>query len=262
MLHFEQKTKEAVHKNIAYMSPEITRYYTQHRCTWDEFYDSEKFIFNKVAQLKNNHLGKILDVGCAAGGLGFALKEVLPFASYHGVDIHEEVIEKAKEKSLHLGYKDFHFLAGDILHTLPPYPAYDTVCALSCADWNIETDSIIKRCWDFVADEGYLVISFRLTNQETVNDFTRSYQFVSFKDITHINQNEKASYVIFNTLELLKKLSSLSPQTIHGYGYWGRPSASAVTIYEKIGFGVFALQKKQGFQEDPRLELSLPSGLL
>ena len=74
-----------MNKNIKYSSKELVEFYSCSRQRWDEFYPSERWVFDKVAG-KNKKLGDILDVGCACGGLGIALSNRFMLTSYKGVD--------------------------------------------------------------------------------------------------------------------------------------------------------------------------------
>ena len=59
-------------KNIKYKTKHISEYFRTNRIKWDQFYPSEKWIFERIAGV-NSKMGKVLDVGCAAGGLGGAM---------------------------------------------------------------------------------------------------------------------------------------------------------------------------------------------
>lgn len=248
-------------RNIKYLSPEIANFYKSHRCSWNEFYLSERTIFEAVAKRQNMNFGTVLDVGCAAGGLAYALSERFHMVSYLGIDINEQAINVAKERPSNK-MNNFAFKCGDIVELYQNMKPFDTVFALSCADWNINTRGIINSCWKLVKPQGHLIISLRLTPHETINDFTRSYQFVRFDGHSQIaEQEEKANYVVFNILDALSMFKNLDepPGHVLGYGYWGRPSKSAVTPYKELVFGVFALKKSEN--ESSEAELCFPLSL-
>jgi SAM-dependent methyltransferase len=231
-----------VPKNIQYKSRQIQTYYSCNRSRWEEFYPSERWVFTKLAG-SEGFLGAVLDVGCACGGLGVALSQKFQLRSYTGVDIHREAIAwAAKERKLPVPAT---FLAADFLE-LNLRDTFDLVVSLSCADWNIESQKIIKACWERVKPAGHLVVSLRLTTGPGVNDIHTSYQAINFSGRETIP--ELANYVVFNFPEVLRLMKSLqpAPALIGAYGYWGKPSATAVTPFERLVFAVFYLRKGNG----------------
>lgn len=242
-------------KNLTYTSEELTKYYQSHRDRWEEFYPSEQWVFDRIFN-ETGDLGAVLDVGCAGGGLGAALTERFQLDSYTGVDIHKGIIAWAQaNRRLEVPAE---FLADDIL-TMPAGKSFDLVTSLSCADWNIETEQIVDACWQRVRPGGYFVISLRLTTGAGINDITRSYQQINFSG--QDPRPETANYVVFNAREAIAMLEGLSaaPDLVGAYGYWGKPSATAVTPFAKILFTVFYVRKGSG--GEMRAELNLPGGI-
>lgn len=249
--------------NIKYTTTEIARFYTQHRNTWADFYASERWILERIAG-DENQLKRVLDVGCAAGGLGRALAERFALTEYVGVDINEQAIQAAVAMQNTFPVPA-HFVCGDIAEpTCLPDQLFDLVCAFGCADWNIDSLGIIKACWGHVAPNGYLALSLRLTPEAGVNDMSKSYQSIYFGQDQPLDPVEKANYVVFNIHDALTLLANLSPAPgyLLGYGYWGRPSATAVTPYQRLVFTVFALRKTQTDAGSLPTELHLPLDLL
>lgn len=231
-------------QNISYKSKEILAYYCSNRNKWENFYPSERWVFAKVAG-ETKFLGDVLDVGCACGGLGAALNEQFSLNSYTGVDINSDAINWAlREAQLPIPTS---FVAGDIIE-LDLHNQYDAVISLSCADWNMETKKIIDACWARVKVNGFFIISLRLTPGHGLNDIKTSYQYINFsgKD----NNPEIANYVVFNFKKVLSLMVSLTPLpiSIGAYGYWGKPSDTAVTPFDRLVFAVFYLQKGAGDQ--------------
>lgn len=242
-------------KNIRYKSREILKFYSSNRQTWDEFYPSERWVFEKIAEEKKM-MGDILDVGCACGGLGRALTEKSTVVSYTGVDLNQEAIEWAlKKQNLSI---PSNFIVGDIIE-LKLNNKYDLVVSLSCADWNIETKKIIDVCWEKVKEGGYFVISLRLTTKKGINDIKRSYQYINFYGDE--KEPEIANYAVFNFKEAITIMKNLIPvpELIGAYGYWGEPSETAVTPYSKLVFGVFYIRKGiRGSEKNIKVEFNLP----
>lgn len=241
-------------KNIVYQSDEILDFYSSHRQAWDEFYPSEKWVFERLAG-RQKELGDVLDVGCAGGGLGAALCGQFKLKSYMGIDIHQGIIDWAKDhRKLNVPTE---FVADDI-STVTLDKQFDMVVSLGCADWNIETRNIIQSCWSKVKPGGYFTVSLRLTTDKTINDMAKSYQKINFsgKD----DKPELANYVVINHKEAIDLMRGLNPQPglIGSYGYWGKPSGTAVTPFSKILFTVFYLQKMKTKQNRIDLEINWP----
>lgn len=227
--------------NIRFKTNGIAKYYSNYRDKWEDFYPSEQWAFQKIVDLSPTHsYGTILDVGCALGGLGLALQG--KSEEYVGVDINAQAIEFAKQVTSDRFHVPANFICEDIVQIDWKGKQFDNVFSLSCADWNIDTSGIIKACWERVMERGSFCTSVRLTASDGINDIRRSYQSIVATDE---KATESANYVVFNWQELLKLFGALNPQPSHitGYGYYGKPSATAVTIYDELVFAVFIVKK-------------------
>src|SRR5712691_7693013 len=160
-------------RNIVYRTDAIARHYGVNRRRWTDLYPSERWIFDRVAA-ERERLGRMLDVGCAAGGLAEALTErYSTIDSYTGIDINRNAIEAAHAEISRRPIAE-EFIAGDICNC----PAlsrrrFDLVTALSVADWNIDAQGILAACWNHVEEGGYLVASLRLTPEAGICDIER-----------------------------------------------------------------------------------------
>ena len=238
--------------NIKYESEGFKQYYSSHRHTWKEYYDSEKRIIEKVIGCFNRPLS-VLDVGCGCGGLGVAMTEKFNISMYKGIDINESNIEEAKINTKKKIACKSEFSVEDVSY-MNEEKKYDMVISLSCVDFNVDVDGMIRKCWEHVGAEGYFIMSARLTNKEGINDISKSYQWIDKE------KTEVANYVVFNYSDLLRCLSELNDiDSIDAYGYWGRPSTTAVTQYEELCFSVIAIKK--GVSESTRITLDMPANL-
>jgi SAM-dependent methyltransferase len=245
--------------NIVYKTEGISRLFDGFRDSWDDFYQSERWAFEKIRSI-NKTFGRVLDVGCGMGGLGLTLSGRYPLKEYHGVDINAQVIDRAKPKFSRFK-APFKLQCCDILKARGLQKGtYDTVFSLSCVDWNIETVPMIHRCWQYVKPGGFFVISLRLSPGKGINNIKKSYQPIEWD-----NQGrpiEKANYVVFNAREFFRTAESLKPfpSNLLGYGYWGPPSKTAVTPYKKLVFGVVVLQKSDSDEGQSKItaELKFP----
>ncbi|MFH1369578.1 MAG: class I SAM-dependent methyltransferase [Elusimicrobiota bacterium] len=247
-------------KNRVYRSKEISDYYSRNRNSFNNFYPSEKRVFMRVYE-ENGSFGDILDVGCACGGLASALKDKFGFDSYTGIDINAPAIQTAK-RNFRRG-APLRFVAGDILKQNNIAGKYDTVFSLSCADWNLQTKKIISSCWKALKPGGHFIISLRLARGKSVNDIKKSYQYINFsgKD----KKPEIANYVVFSLNDALKLFEKQkpAPESISAYGYWGKPSKTARTLYKKLVFGVFYVKKPTTIMHSGTImKLKLPEDIL
>jgi SAM-dependent methyltransferase len=240
--------------NIHYKSPSIEEFYREHRTRWDQFYESERVMFERVGI---GPTASVLDLGCGCGGLGLALRERFGVHQYVGVEINPQAAESAAALN-----PAARFLCADIL-TLDPREleeeSFDLVVSLSCIDWNVEFARMLTKSYSYVKPGGCFLASFRLTDGESQLDAQRSYQYINFEGK---REGEIAPYVVLNARDLLHTLKSLVPARICGFGYWGPSSATAVTPVNRIGFAVIAVEKAARPHQHVSIELELPPDLL
>lgn len=242
-------------QNIHYLTPEIERFYREHRTRWTEFYESERVVLERIGLGPGS---SALDVGCGCGGLGLALRERFGITDYTGIEINAQAARTASALN-----PDARVVHGDIL-TLPDSALgarkFDVVISFGCIDWNVRFADMLRAAYSFVRPGGFFVSSFRLTAEATVNDIARSHQYINFAGE---KKGERACYVVSNAGELCRDLKALAPARITGYGYWGTPSATAVTPFEKICFAVLALQRgTAGSGANTAIELDLPPEIM
>jgi trans-aconitate methyltransferase len=243
-----------MNRNIAYQTDQIARYFEQNRVTWTQFYESERFIINQL-NLCQNHT--VLDIGCGCGGLGLAIRDQFGVKKYTGVDINSLAVEVAQQMN-----PGAQILCGDFLdlhHELFRGKYFDVVFSLSCFDWNIQFSDMLAAAWEHVLPGGALVATFRLVSGEGCNDMKQSYQYINFDGAM---EGECAAYVVLNANELVEKLQALDPSDISALGYFGVPSATAVTPYEKLCFSAFSIKKRTaGDRSAVLLDLNLPEDI-
>jgi len=239
--------------NIAYHTDQLARYFSTNRVTWQQFYESERTV---IEQLHPDYSQTILDVGC--GGLGLALRDEFGVVNYTGVEINSEAADAARKMN-----SEAHIYCGDILRLVKDElreKSYSVVFSLSCIDWNVQFNDMLAAVWSCVQPGGSLVATFRLTAGEGCDDISRSYQYINFDGEM---KGEKASYVVLNANTLIQQLNSFDPSAINAYGYWGTPSSTAVTPYERFCFSAFSVRKRKDDDADViHYGLNLPSEIL
>jgi SAM-dependent methyltransferase len=252
-----------VSKNIAYRTHIISDFYRSHRRSWAELYPSERRIFETIAA-RGADFSTVLDVGCAAGGLAEALMEHFgSLHSYTGIDVNQPAIAVARTLPSRIADKRT-FIAADICDCAElDGHAFDLVTALGVADWNIDADGILAKCWEHVRPGGRLVISLRLTPGEGVSDIDRSYQYIWFdRESAPPPEAERAPYSVFNVDAAIGWLcrQAPTPDLIQISGYWGTPSPTAHTLYDRIVFSAIAMRKPASRKpaNEPAIETDLP----
>jgi SAM-dependent methyltransferase len=226
-----------MNKNVAYQTEQLVRYFTNNRVTWQQFYESERAIIQRLGLTLQ---ARILDIGCGCGGLGLALKERFGIENYTGVEINTASTEAGKAMN-----PMARIFCGDILDLSRNEllnKRFDVVFSLSCVDWNVQFADMLTAAWNHVLPGGHLVATFRLTVEKGCHDPARSYQYINYDGI---REGERASYVVLNANELLQELIRFNPSEIDAYGYWGAPSATAVTPYERLCFTAFSIRKRK-----------------
>lgn len=237
-----------MNKNIAYNSSQIADFYSQNRIRYKDFYLSEQHVFNRCMLSPSS---RILDVGCGCGGLGLALNEEFGVTQYVGIEINSQAVTEAKSL-----YPEATFRCSDIIDiNVNELGLFDTVCSLSCIDWNVELKTMLEKCWSFVKPNGSFILSLRLTDKASVLDISRSYQEISFDQRQAV---EIAQYSVLNIDDCLSMLMALPGiDEIYAYGYNGIPSNTAVTPFKELCFAVFAITKG-GNLSKPEFNLELP----
>lgn len=238
-------------KNIVYQTDQIAHYFAQNRISWLQFYESEREIISRL-NLDQSHT--ILDIGCGCAGLGLALRNQFGVEKYTGVEINSLAADSARKLN-----SSARILCGDFLELRQKTlldKRFDVVFSLSCFDWYIQFSEMLSAAWEHVLPGGALVATFRLVAGEGCDDMKRSYQYINYDGV---KDGECAAYVVLNANELLRKLVDLNPSAISAFGYFGIPSSTAVTPYEKLCFSAFSITKrKEGDQTSVRFDLNLP----
>ncbi|MBI4662361.1 MAG: hypothetical protein HY735_26365 [Verrucomicrobia bacterium] len=235
---------------------EVERFSQTRRVSWSQYYESEQTV---IARLGLTEDSKVLDFSYDCGGLGLALRERFGVHEYTAV-----CSGKQQAQTVGILYPEARVVEGAIESPASealPQAAFDLVIGLGATDITSPLDSLLEKAFAYAKPGGALVASFRLTDQQTVVDPTRSYQESSSGAGT---DPERTPYVVMNAKKLMAALRKLNPAQISGYGYLGKPSSTAVTPYRMVCFAVLAAHKaeRSDTKAGPRIELQLPDNLL
>jgi SAM-dependent methyltransferase len=238
-------------KNIEYKTKNIKDFFSSDRNEWNLFYVSERKVINKAFEgIDNIKNTQILDIGCACGGLGIALRDKFSIKNYTGVEINKDAANYAKTNN-----PKFQILIGDFLQITKKIDNnyFDFVFSLSCIDWQNNFIKSLYQSWLKVKPGGSFIASFRIVNSKTINDISKSYQYINYEGK---NIGEIAPYVVFNTSDLIGYINELNFSEVNAYGYYGKVSKTAVCPYSQVCFAVFSI-KKNDIKEKTNIKLNL-----
>jgi SAM-dependent methyltransferase len=239
-------------ENLRYRTDRLEKYFSRNRVRWEQFYESERVVIDRVWP---GGAPAVLDIGCGCGGLGLALRERFGSGPYTGIEINAEAAATAGGLN-----SAARILSGDFLEMdedLVPSGAFDVVFSLSCIDWNLAFDAMFAKAWTRVKPGGVFVASFRLTTAEGINDAAKSYQYINFDGRM---DGEIAPYVVLNAADLMRRVRKLGASRLYAYGYYGAPSRTAVTPFERLCFAVLAATRPVG-EAVFEAELALPDDI-
>jgi trans-aconitate methyltransferase len=222
--------------NIAYRSDTIANHYQSSRICWDQFYPSERHV---IEQINPTPDCRVLDMGCACGGLGLALKERFGISNYTGIDINPQAIAQA-----HTMHPDGTFICADFLTIADSYTdSADLAFSLSCADWNVHTTPLLRALLNTVRVGGKMVFSCRLTNQPDLQEPLQGRQAVVFDSTTQAT--EFAPYKVYSLSQIQRIFRQLGPLSdVYGFGYWGDiPGTVRDLPLSRAFYVVFSLTK-------------------
>ncbi len=210
-------------------------YYSSHRSTVSDVYESEKFFISRVLRPEM----EILDVGCAAGGFSNIFHQMEPTVRYTGVDVSKPLIEKGTKR--HPGSV---FLLAEGAHLPFRENSFDLVFCSGVLHMTLNWREMMKECWR--VSRNALIFDVRLIeNGDSVEDARKSYQRVSFQD--EWDGTSLVPYIILNLADFLPEIRSLcpSPKSIGSYGYFNTVSETAVTPYSEVCMSVWCLGKEE-----------------
>ena len=118
---------------------------------------------------------------------------------------------------------------------------------------------MLEKAWSLVANDGDLLISLRLTENNSIFSPDNSYQYINFDPK---KEGEIVPYIVISTRDWIDRINHFTNiSQIYGYGYFHQPSDTAVTPLEEICFAVFVL-KNASNRENFFLNLELPDRIM
>lgn len=195
---------------------------------------------------------KVLDVGCATGGLYHALKEKYGQVFYTGVDIAENMIKRAKELA-----PEATFINGNILDegVIEKNHQFDLVTATGIFQHEPRHQELLKTMLDCVKPDGYVLFDVKLfAVQPTLRDIEHSY----------VDYANRLYFIVFNFNEFINFiLPRPEVNSIEVYGYYTGANENVrlpQSVEEEVCSAHVLLKCDQRNEKTPlKLELNLPA---
>lgn len=113
-------------------------------------------IQSAVASLNLVGQERLLDIGCGTGELEKALLKKMPSLNIVGIDISDDMLEKARNKLSQ--YPNVHLITGDFLNTEIPGNEYDVAFSLSNLHYFSNPIAVFKKVSLLLKSGGQFVI--------------------------------------------------------------------------------------------------------
>ncbi|HET7568274.1 MAG TPA: class I SAM-dependent methyltransferase [Gaiellaceae bacterium] len=222
--------------------PDLVAFYRSNRNRPEHLYRSEARYLPWLAERSES----VLDVGCAAGGFRSIWQAYAPAIRYEGVDLSAKLVEAAR-----VLHPDVPFHQGDAVAGIElPDGRADVVQALGWLHWCEEWERALDELWRLAGR--YLFFDARLAlDGEGVVGRQRLELAGAWDGRT------TTPYVVVPWPRLVRRIGSLAPAAVHGFGYRGAPAPSVEGVPDEICFATFVLERGEPVAE-PRLELELP----
>lgn len=210
------------------------RYYSTHRNSVADIYESERFFLSRVIEPGYS----VLDIGCATGGFVNVFKNYEPTISYTGVDISAEMIRQAR--FLHPGI-DFRVADGDNL----PFEndSFDIVYSSGALHMATNWRDILAEGWRVA--KNYFIFDVRLKQDSpAIENIAESYEKIAFSG--QWDGKTTVPYIIIDVKSFTDVLNILQPhpsaRQIHGY--YHKVSEMTVTSEKEVCMTMCCLVKR------------------
>jgi len=199
-------------------------YWKNHRNKLDDLYPSERyFLYPTLKSAKS-----VLDVGCAAGGSFNFCREANSDIDYTGIDISKKLINIANK--LHPKGAFFVYDGHKITFKENQFDLVFSIGVLHhLHHWREMIKQMVK------CSSGYAVFDIRLTNEGTLDNVKKYYQYVTFDDMR--KSKTAISYLVLNIDDFknfMNQYYGTGGYRIESYGYYSKPTDLANIPYDKV----------------------------
>ena len=235
------ETGDRISLSDSWSQENAVRYYSSHRNSVIDTYESERFFLSKYIRPGSS----ILDIGCATGGFIHVFQEYEPTISYTGVDISPEMITQARK--LHPGVR-FEATDGDRL----PFAddSFSIVFISGALHMAPNWRDILSEAWRVTKD--FFIFDVRLKEKPPViEDSTISYEKIAFNGAW--DGKTIVPYIVVDVGSFIHEIDTLAPSPFarQFHGYFHPVSEMTVTPQREVCMTMCCLIKsKQGFEVD------------
>jgi len=227
---------------------EAVEFFSRHRNKSEDLYQSE---LRLLPDLLSPGL-RVLDVGCAAGGLLAVLREYQPSIEYVGLDCSTLMVDQARRR-----FPDFRFEVADARALPFTDETFDLViCTGGTLVTNLTWREVLRECWRVTCDR--FLFDLRVVAEgENLEDVSRSSVRLAFEG--EWDEAPLAPYVIVNARTAYEAVAALRPSPAHlrGLGYHHAISSMATTPHQEVCMVQLCLGKRR-HASLPELQWDVP----
>jgi ubiquinone/menaquinone biosynthesis C-methylase UbiE len=213
--------------NKIWNAKEIIKFFNNNRSTYGSLYKGEKYLISKYIEKDD----RILDIGCAQGGMYKILKKKFGEIDYTGVDFNKKMINLAKNK---FNYKKFYFYK-DKNYLGFFKKRFDVVIIFGILHLNYDWKNILINAHKVAKKRILFDLRFSLLNKKSTNYLSLNLNNKSKKSLVPYILLNKSEYSNFFN----KKFKNCK---LDIYSYSGKPSKYS-SIETKVSFANCCLKK-------------------
>lgn len=215
--------------------PKVLDFFAERRGDLAELYPSERFFLDGC--LKDGM--RVLDIGCAQGGLAAALAERLGRFEYTGVDVNADMVERARAR---FPAHRFHRVReGD--YSALGAETFDLVVVFGILHLHETWRETLAAAWRHTG--GTLLFDLREVEGPTIEDKAVSYFRMDFNGADAAHTSARLPYILVNSAEALGAARRIcaGARAVARYGYTHPISGAAVSPVAEAMASVYRVDR-------------------
>lgn len=211
---------------------QTVQWWSENRNKIEDLYPSEKYYFCERVK----HCESVADIGCAAGGFSEVVAGLNDAASYIGIDVSPNLIERAQQS-----YTAGKFLQYDG-EILPREVRNVDMCFSFGVLHHVHRwASLVEQM--IAASKKHVCFDLRLTKAPIVDgvNLQDSFQKIEFGGVW--DGETTIPYIVLSETDTIQTVSRLLPSdaALHVYGYEARPNKVVVTPFDTVTMASFCI---------------------